>query len=1031
MICMKNFLRFSLVTLLMTICGVMSAQVVTFDATTDLGSCGTGAAGPDQVTKDGVTISITNGMLGNTFQYRVYKGQTMTIASTVGNIKKVVLTCTAKGNAQYGPGCFENPTVGSYTYEEEFGTWTGDAAEFSLTAASNQVRMTKVEVYLGDVQKTLTISGTTPFTNSTTVTITPSNEDFAVYYTTDGSNPATNGKVYSGPFTLTETTTVKAVEEDYAGDMSAVVEKTFVKEDTPDVTTAANIAAFKALGADTEAKLTLSNAQVLYVATNDVYVRDASGAIDLYKIGIDFSNGQILNGSITGRLAFYNDLPEMAKTDNTNANDITFAAGTAEPKVVTIAQAKSPTYYCDLIKIEGVKITPREEGTYTNHYAYIGEEEIQIYDRFKVGLEYNADETYNVEGILVPYKGAYEIYLTQPITGGVPPTPGPGGDITVVNDIAAFKALGVETEAKLKLNNAQVLYVGTNDVYVRDASGAIDFFKIGIEFSNGQILNGSITGRLAFYNDLPEMAKTDNTNANDITFAAGTAEPKVVTMQQAKSPTYYCDLIKIQGVKITAREEGNYTNHYAYIGENEIQIYDRFKVGLEYTEDGTYDVEGILVPYKGAYEIYLTQPVKSGTDPGPGVDLPKAANIAAFKALDDKTEAELTLNNAVVLYVGTNDVYVRDASGAIDFFKTGLNFVAGQVMNGTICGISTTYNGLPELTKSDNTNSNGYTSTSGSAEPKNVTIAEAKNEALYCDLIRIEGVKVMAKVEGDFTNIYAYNGEDEILIYDRFKVGMEYTEDGVYTVEGILVPFKGQYEIYLTQPLSSGVGPIFPVCDNIAAFKALDNGTEAELKLVDAVVLYAKDRDVFVRDASGAIEFYNLGLEFENNQVLNGSIIGKFSPYQGLPELAKSENTNADNFTATEGSEPQPVVATISQLGESLLCDLVRLENVVFNTEENNTYAYAGEEKMQLFDKFKIFENQLRVGETGNVNGILVIYKGNYQIYPISFDYSEGIQEMSATAINPDAPMYNAAGQRVGSDYKGLIIQSGKKMLRK
>ncbi|MBO4607914.1 MAG: hypothetical protein J5682_08455, partial [Prevotella sp.] len=88
-------------------------------------------------------------------------------------------------------------------------------------------------------------------------------------------------------------------------------------------------------------------------------------------------------------------------------------------------------------------------------------------------------------------------------------------------------------------------------------------------------------------------------------------------------------------------------------------------------------------------------------------------------------------------------------------------------------------------------------------------------------------------------------------------------------------------------------------------------------------------------------------------------------------------------------------------------------------------------EKMQLFDKFKIFENQLRVGETGNVNGILVIYKGNYQIYPISFDYSEGIQEMSATAINPDAPMYNAAGQRVGSDYKGLIIQSGKKMLRK
>ena len=128
---MKNFLRFSLVTLLMTICGVMSAQVVTFNAETDTGPNTESAAGADQMTKDGVTISITNGILGNGKQYRVYKGQTMTIASTVGNIKKVVLTCTAKGDAQYGPGCFQNPTSGTYTYDDVLGTWEGDAAELS------------------------------------------------------------------------------------------------------------------------------------------------------------------------------------------------------------------------------------------------------------------------------------------------------------------------------------------------------------------------------------------------------------------------------------------------------------------------------------------------------------------------------------------------------------------------------------------------------------------------------------------------------------------------------------------------------------------------------------------------------------------------------------------------------------------------------------------------------------------------------------------------------------------------------------
>ena len=65
------------------------------------------------------------------------------------------------------------------------------------------------------------------------------------------------------------------------------------------------------------------------------------------------------------------------------------------------------------------------------------------------------------------------------------------------------------------------------------------------------------------------------------------------------------------------------------------------------------------------------------------------------------------------------------------------------------------------------------------------------------------------------------------------------------------------------------------------------------------------------------------------------------------------------------------------------------------------------------------------------MTGILVIYKGAYQIYPIRFEYTEGISEMSTTAINTNAPMYNTSGQRVGSDYKGLIIQAGKKVLKK
>jgi acylphosphatase/phosphoheptose isomerase len=62
----------------------------------------------------------------------------------------------------------------------------------------------------------LTISGEANFDESTVVTIIPSDVDHDVYYTLDGSDPKTSStnKRYMEPFTITETCTVKAWEED-------------------------------------------------------------------------------------------------------------------------------------------------------------------------------------------------------------------------------------------------------------------------------------------------------------------------------------------------------------------------------------------------------------------------------------------------------------------------------------------------------------------------------------------------------------------------------------------------------------------------------------------------------------------------------------------------------------------------------------------------------------------------------------------------------------------------------------------------
>ena len=128
------------------------AGVVTFDADADKGNAGTDSnnATAYTITKSGVTVEVSSGILGtynNETHYRVYKSQTLTITSTVGNITSVEFTCTANDDAKYGPGCF-TWSVGDYTYSGAVGTWTGNAAEIVFTASSNQVRATQVVVTL-------------------------------------------------------------------------------------------------------------------------------------------------------------------------------------------------------------------------------------------------------------------------------------------------------------------------------------------------------------------------------------------------------------------------------------------------------------------------------------------------------------------------------------------------------------------------------------------------------------------------------------------------------------------------------------------------------------------------------------------------------------------------------------------------------------------------------------------------------------------------------------------------------------------
>ena len=136
---MKKFynLKLFLMTLFVALAGTVSADTVTFDATADKGNS---TAGAGSISKSGITIECSNGILGNGSEYRIYKNATLTISSTVGNITKVEITGTSNNPAS------GFATITGFSTSGSNGTWEGDAADVTLTASGKQVRATQIVV---------------------------------------------------------------------------------------------------------------------------------------------------------------------------------------------------------------------------------------------------------------------------------------------------------------------------------------------------------------------------------------------------------------------------------------------------------------------------------------------------------------------------------------------------------------------------------------------------------------------------------------------------------------------------------------------------------------------------------------------------------------------------------------------------------------------------------------------------------------------------------------------------------------------
>ena len=403
---MIKTLRYSLLSLLVLICGSAFAQkTVIFDATVD--SYGNNENTENIVlTKDGVTLAVTQGNFGNGSQFRIFKGQSITVSAESGNVTSIVFTCTASNTTKYGPGCFAQ--LDGYTYDEKVGTWVGSAPEVTFSAALNQVRATKIEVTVAEAGQVIiskpAVSGAEYFLETTEVTLEAAEGD--IYYTIDGTEPTAASTKYEAPFTLDASATVKAIAVK-DGKSSDIAEKTFEKISVNDIVIGST------LNMKEDAKwqrVTLFNAEVIYASGAQVYLRQGVDAAIFYGLGFpsDLKRGDIISGQIIVDYTLYNEMPEFKKNALTDVSALTITEGEEEIKPIsaTIDDLKSGLYKCNDVIIEGQIVN--EDG---NNYIKDAEgNTILLYKGIDVTEYVNNGKTYFIEGIYFGiYKGTHEV----------------------------------------------------------------------------------------------------------------------------------------------------------------------------------------------------------------------------------------------------------------------------------------------------------------------------------------------------------------------------------------------------------------------------------------------------------------------------------------------------------------------------------------------------------------------------------------------------------------------------------------------
>lgn len=257
--------------------------------------------------------------------------------------------------------------------------------KYDMTVWFNNVLYTNPKVKIVKLEPVITsldapaITGETSFEESTTVTINSDKNVATIYYTTNGGEPTTSSTPYNGPFTLTETTTVKAIAA-YKTVVSPVATCVFEKIDANVTKTIAELAATQ--NDYPMVKVSFTNAQVVYADGKNFILREDGKALDVMNSSLNLQQGAYYQGTVRLKVTCENGILKASdvegKTDATELTPVSQPTTKPNPIVCTIAEAAQ--HPGDLVKLEGLTVT-----NWNGYYAY--DENFENYVYFSNGAE--------------------------------------------------------------------------------------------------------------------------------------------------------------------------------------------------------------------------------------------------------------------------------------------------------------------------------------------------------------------------------------------------------------------------------------------------------------------------------------------------------------------------------------------------------------------------------------------------------------------------------------------------------------------